>query len=65
VSLSFEEVLLLSKLYLNCRYHYEVGNCLFDSVSYLMKYSISSLSYRENSMNYLKYCLILNILIIQ
>jgi hypothetical protein len=61
MSPSFGEVLLLSKLCLNSRYHYEVGNCLFDSISYLMKYSISSLSLRQNSMNYLKHCLILNI----
>jgi hypothetical protein len=57
---SFEEILLSYNLRLNSRYHYVVGDCLFDSVSYLMKYSISSISLRQNSMNYLKYCLLLN-----
>jgi hypothetical protein len=60
VSLSFEEILLSYNLRLNPTYHYVVGDCLFDSISYLLKYSISSISLRQNSMNYLKHCLLLN-----
>jgi uncharacterized protein (DUF934 family) len=39
---------------------YDVGNCLFDSISYLLKCSLTSFQIKQNSMQYLKQCLTLN-----
>jgi hypothetical protein len=44
----------------NTAYRYIVGDCLFDSISYLLQYEISSTSLRMNTMGHLAQCLSLN-----
>jgi hypothetical protein len=44
----------------NTAYKYIVGNCLFDSISYLLQYEISSTSLRLNTMGHLAQSLSLN-----
>lgn len=41
-------------------YKFIVGDCLFDSISYLLGHEISSILLRKNSMNHLANCLVLN-----
>jgi hypothetical protein len=36
---------------------YDVSNCLFDSISYLLKCSLTSFQIKQNNMQYLKQCL--------
>jgi hypothetical protein len=44
----------------NTAYRYIVGDCLFDSISYLLQYEVSSTSLRMNTMGHLAQCLSLN-----
>ncbi len=57
---SFNDVLSSNNLCLVSTYMYDVGNCLFDSISYLLKCSLTSFQIKQNSMQYLKQCLTLN-----
>jgi hypothetical protein len=47
---SFEYVLHSYSLHLVSTYKYEIGNCLFDSISYLLDNHLSSLQLRPNNM---------------
>jgi uncharacterized protein (DUF934 family) len=49
---SFNDVLSSNNLHLVSTYKYDVGNCLFDSISYLLKCSLTSLQIRQNNMQY-------------
>jgi hypothetical protein len=51
---SFDDVLISSNLCLVSTYKYDVGNCIFDSISYLLKCSLTSLQTKQNNMQYLK-----------
>jgi hypothetical protein len=51
---SFDDVLISSNLCLVSTYKYDVGNCIFDSISYLLKCSLTSLQIKQNNMQYLK-----------
>ena len=44
----------------NTNYTYIVGDCLFDSIAYLLQYAISSTALRFNSMHHLSHCLKIN-----
>jgi hypothetical protein len=57
---SFNDVLSSSNIHLVSTYKYDVGNCLFDFISYLLKCLLTSLQIKWNSMQYLKQCLTLN-----
>jgi hypothetical protein len=57
---SFEHVLHSYDLRLISTYKYEIGNCLFDSISYLLDNHLPSLQLRQNSMAHLNRCLLLN-----
>jgi hypothetical protein len=57
---SFNDVLSSSNICLVLTYKYDVSNCLFDSISYLLKSSLTSLQINNNNMQYLKQCLTLN-----
>jgi hypothetical protein len=57
MSLSFNDVVYSCNLHLISSYSYDVGNCLFDSIFYLLEYSLTSLQIRQNNMQYLKECL--------
>jgi hypothetical protein len=57
---SFNDVLISSNLCLVSTYKYDVGNCLFAFISYLLKCSLTSLQIKKNSMQYSKQCLTLN-----
>ena len=50
-------VLKQYKLQRNTTYFYNVGDCLFDSISYLLRYTETSASLRANSMQHLENCL--------
>jgi len=52
MSLSFNDVVYSCNLCLISSYSYDVGNCLFDFTSYLLKYSLTSFQIRQNSMQY-------------
>jgi len=39
-------------------FHYNVGDCYFYVISYLLKYSLTSLAIWQNSMGYLQECLV-------
>jgi hypothetical protein len=58
---SFEHVLHSYDLRLISTYKYEIGNCLFDSISYLLDNHWSSLELRQKNMAHLNQCLLLNI----
>ncbi len=60
MSFSFNDVLYSCNLCLISSYSYDVGNYLFDSISFLLKYSLTSLQIRQNGMQYLKECLTSN-----
>ena len=45
----------------NTNYTYIVGDCLFDSIAYLLHYAISSTSLQFNSVRHLSHCLNINI----
>jgi hypothetical protein len=60
VNSSFEHVLHSYGLHLVSTYKYEIGNCLFDSISYLLDNHLSSLRLRQNNMAHLNQCLLLN-----
>ena len=53
--------LLGCNLKCNTNYTYIVGDCLFDSIAYLLHYAISSTTLRFNSMWHLSHCLNINI----
>jgi hypothetical protein len=55
VDSSFEHVLHSYGFHLVLTYKYEIGNCLFDSISYLLDNHLSSLELRQNSMAYILY----------
>jgi hypothetical protein len=40
-------------LHRNTAYTYIIGDCLFDSISYILQYEISSTSLRMNNMDHL------------
>ncbi len=42
-------------------YKYEIGNCIFDVISYLLYNQLSSFELKQNNMAYLNQCLLLNI----
>jgi hypothetical protein len=50
VDLSFEHVLHSYGLHLVSTKKYEIGNCLFDFISYLLDNHLSSLELRQNNM---------------
>jgi hypothetical protein len=52
---SFNDVLFSSNFRLVSTYKYDVGNCLFDFIFYLLKSSLTSLQIKENSMQYLMF----------
>jgi hypothetical protein len=58
---SFEHVLHSYGLHLISTYKYEIGNCLFDFISYLLDNHLSSLELRQNNTTHLNQCLLLNI----
>jgi hypothetical protein len=55
VDSSFEHVLHSYSLHVVLTYKYEIGSCLFDSISYLLDNHLSSFELRENSMAYILY----------
>jgi hypothetical protein len=57
---SFNDVLSSTNICLVLTYKYDVGNCLFDFISSLLKCSLTSLQIKQNSMQYLKQCLTSN-----
>ena len=44
----------------NTNYTYIVGDCLFDSIAYLLHYAISSTALQFNSIRHLFHCLNIN-----
>ncbi len=50
---SFEHVLHSYGLHVISTYKYEIGNCLFDFISYLLDNHLSSLELRQNNMAYI------------
>ncbi len=60
VDSSFEHVLHSYGLHLVLMYKYEIGNCFFDSISYLLDNHLSSLQLRQNNMVHLNQRLLLN-----
>jgi len=48
-------------LWRNTSYKYNVGDCLFDSIAYLLGYAQSSTNLQINAMHHLKICLAMNI----
>jgi len=58
--LSFEHVLHSYGLCLVSMHNYEIGNCLFETIYYLLDNHLSSLLLRQNSMVNLNECLLLN-----
>jgi hypothetical protein len=56
VDSSFEHVLHSYGLHLVSTYKYEIGNCLFDFIFYLLINDLSSLELRQNSMAHLNQC---------
>jgi hypothetical protein len=57
---SFENVLHLYSLHLVPTYKYEIGNCLFYSISYLLENHLSSLELMQINITHLNQCLLLN-----
>jgi hypothetical protein len=60
VDSSFEHVLHSYGLHLVWTYKYEIGNCFFDSIFYLLDNHLSSLQLRQNNMVHLNQRLLLN-----
>jgi hypothetical protein len=60
VDSSFEHVLHSYGLDLVSTYKYEIDNCLFDYIFYLLDNHLSSLELRQNIMAHLNQCLSLN-----
>jgi hypothetical protein len=60
VDSSFEHVLHSYGLHLFSTYKYEIGNCFFDFISYLLSNHLSSFELRQNNMAHLHQCLLLN-----
>ena len=58
--LKLDDILKHYNLQRNTTFFYNVGDCLFDSISYLLNYKESSISLRINSMQHLKFSLINN-----
>jgi hypothetical protein len=52
---SFEHVLHSYGLHVVSTYKYEIRNCLFDSIFYLLDNHLSSLELRQNNMAYILY----------
>jgi hypothetical protein len=52
---SFEHVLHSYGLHVVLTYKYGIGNCLFNSISYLLDNHLSSLELRQNNMAYILY----------
>jgi hypothetical protein len=57
----FEHVLHSYGLHLVSTYKYDIGNYLFDSISYLLNNHLSSFQLKQNNMAHLNQCLLLNI----
>ncbi len=55
VDSSFEHVLHSYGLHVVSTYKYEIGNCIFDFISYLLDNHLSFLELRQNSMAYILY----------
>jgi hypothetical protein len=55
VDSSFEHVLHLYGLHVVLTYKYEIGNCLFDSIAYLLDNHLSYFELRQNNMSYILY----------
>jgi len=55
VDSSFEQVLHSYGLHVVSTYKYEIGNCIFYSISYLLKNHLSFLELRQNNMAYILY----------
>jgi hypothetical protein len=53
VDSSFEHVLHSYGLHVISTYKYEIGNCLFDFISYLLDNHLLSLELRQNNMAYI------------
>ncbi len=60
VDSSFEHVLHSYGLHLVSTYKYEIGNCLFYYIFYLLDNHLSSLELRQNNMAHLNQCSLLN-----
>jgi hypothetical protein len=60
VDSSFKYVLHSYGHHLISTYKYEMGNCLFNSISYLLDNHLSSLELRQHNMTHLNQCLLLN-----
>jgi hypothetical protein len=60
VNSSFEHVLHSYGLLLVSTYKYEIGNCLFYGIYYLLDNHLSYLQLGKNNMAYLNQCLLLN-----
>jgi hypothetical protein len=58
---SFEHALHSYGLHLIPTYKYEIGNCFFDSISYLLDNHLSSVELRQTNIAHLHQCLLLNI----
>jgi hypothetical protein len=56
---SFEHVLHSYGLHVVLTYKYEIDNCIFDFISYLLDNHLSSLELRQNSMAYILYVCIM------
>jgi hypothetical protein len=61
VDSSFEHVLYSYGFHLVSKHKYEIANCLFDSISYLLDNHLSSFELKQNSKAILNQCLLLNI----
>ncbi len=60
VNSSFEYVFHSYGLCLVSTYKYEICNCLFDFISYLLDNDFSSIQLKQNSMAQLNQCLLWN-----
>jgi hypothetical protein len=60
VDSSLEHVLHSYGFHLISTYKYKIGNCLFDSTSYLLDNHLSSFELRQNNMAHSNQCLLLN-----
>jgi hypothetical protein len=58
---SFEHVLHSYGFHLVSTYKYEICNCLFYCISYLLDNHLSSFEMKKNIMAHLNQCLLLNI----
>ncbi len=61
VDSSYEHVLHSYGLCLVVTYKYEIGNCFFYHIYFLLDNHFSSLQLRQNNMAHLNQCLLLNI----